>query len=266
MWTQEEIEAWEDLGVNRYSVGIQSFDREHLSYLDREHTMEEAHELLQFLKSNQKNFSVDLMIGSPFSENKNRDIEKEIEALVKYNPKHFSVYILKTRANYKLKKNLPNDDYISDEYLKVCKLLGDKGYFQYEVSNFAQIGYESFHNKEYWSYNSVSAMGANATGLLVHSEDQATRFQWKAKSQGMTEENLFESSLEIERIYMLLRMKKGLKTSYFKGENREKFEGLIQKWEQAGYLLGYKEGVQLSAQGYLLMDSLMDDIFRDLSV
>jgi len=264
-WTVDEFENWVEVGVNRVSVGIQSFDKKFLSIMDREHTMPEAIELLNFLKDRNVNFSVDLMLGLPDSKVLNRDVLNEIVELIKYDPSHFSVYILKTRSNYPHNDKLPDEDYISDEYLEVCNFLDANGYYQYEVSNFAKVGFESKHNKKYWNYEPVAALGANATGLLT-GNNWSVRYQWKPSGEGCTSEKLEGTSLKIEQIYMMLRVKNGLKDSYFTGDNLVKFQALKKTWCDRGYIKSQSNGIWLSAQGYLVVDSLMDDMFKDLSI
>ena len=122
-WTIQEIDRWVEIGVNRFSIGIQSFDAKFLPILDRAHTMKEANELLEFMNERKYNYSIDLMLGLPYSLESKRDIEKEIELLLPFSPSHFSVYILKTRKNYALNDHLPSEDTIADEYLRACKYL-----------------------------------------------------------------------------------------------------------------------------------------------
>lgn len=266
VWTDEEIKLWQGIGVNRFSIGIQSFNKDYIEILDREHNMQEANALLEYMRDQQFNYSIDLMLGLPKIPHKKRNILQEIDELIQFNPSHFSVYILKTRSNYPHREKLPEEDEISDEYLEVCAYLNKLGYKQYEVSNFAKPTHESIHNKNYWKYESVTALGANATGLLVKSETEAIRFQWKSSGNGNTEEKLEKTSLIIEKVYMHLRMHGGLKRDFFIGDNEKKFKKLIELWESRGYLIQSEPSLGLSGVGYLMLDSLMDDMFRELTL
>ena len=120
-WSESEIEKWIDLGVNRFSIGVQAFSDKFMQIMDRTHSLADVKKTLDFFSQRNLNFSVDLMIGLPHSED--RDLSSELSELIKYHPNHFSVYILKTRKNYPLKVQLPSDDLIRDEYLKVCLYL-----------------------------------------------------------------------------------------------------------------------------------------------
>ncbi len=265
-WTEDEIENWQKIGVNRFSIGIQSFDEKFKNYLDRAHTMKEARVLLDFLNSRKLNFSIDLMLGLPFSDKENRDIGQEIEKLVPYEPSHFSVYILKARANYLLKKNLPSEDYIAEEYQRVCENLNRRGFEQYEVSNFAKEGKRSKHNLRYWESESVASLGSNASGLLNLGK-VGIRYQWKSIGLGASIEEINEESFLLEKIYMSLRSCLGLDFNLFDDENKKKLKTLCEKWTKTGYVkLLDEQRVTLNSKGYIVLDSLMDDIFRELSL
>lgn len=265
-WTSEEIDRWTSLGVNRYSFGIQTYEKEFLKIMDREHTMEEAKELLEFFSSRNYNYSIDLMLGLPLSDINGRSIEKEIDELLKYNPNHFSVYILKCRKNYKHYDNLPSDDYTSDEYIRTCNYLESHGYEQYEVSNFAKKGFRSRHNLKYWNYESVAGLGPNATGLIAK-DSVAYRYQWKSVGSGYSGEEIKNTSLSIEKLYMKLRTAGGLGLDDFEDSNREGVEKLVGAWQDRGYIKSLENNkIHLAAKGYLMLDSLIDDIFNHLSI
>lgn len=266
MWTTEDIKDWRSIGVNRFSVGVQSFDDDYLKILDRAHDKSEVYELISYLKEKDANFSIDLMLGIPTVKDMDRNVIREIDELVKYNPSHFSIYILKCRSNYAHLSKLPQDDSVADEYLKVCEHMKHLGFEQYEVSNFAKKAKESFHNKEYWKYKSVAAIGATATGLLVESDELAFRYKWKASSEGYVAEELKGTSLLIEKLYMQLRAKNCFDINILDGDNKNKFENLVLKWKDNGYVAKRMGSIELSAQGYLMLDSLMDDIFKTLTI
>jgi oxygen-independent coproporphyrinogen-3 oxidase len=265
-WTPSEIGEWIKIGVNRFSIGIQAFDEKFKNHLDRAHTMDEAKELLEYMKVKKFNFSVDLMLGLPFSEVETRDIDVEIEELSKYDPSHFSVYILKTRANYLHTNNLPSDDYTAIEYENVCRNLEGRGYEQYEVSNFAKASRRSKHNLKYWKSESVASLGSNATGLLNLGES-GVRYQWKSVGVGASIEEIGKDSFLIEKIYMSLRSCLGLEFKIFSQTDQARLKNIIENWSKHGYVKSVDDKkVVLNSNGYIILDSLMDDIFRELSV
>lgn len=258
--SKADLEEWKKLGVNRLSIGVQSYDDAFLKVMDRIHGIKEIKELMAFSRDIINNFSFDLMIGLPESEKKTRDIENEIKKLIKFNPTHFSVYILKTRSNYIHNKELPSDEYIEDEYLRVVTELESHGYMQYEVSNFAKTEKKSAHNIQYWESQSVAAVGPNATGLIVH-ENSAIRYQLKSSKLGLTMETLDEQALRLERLYMLIRTKSGVNlTDFITAPEAEK---IVKLWSEKSYLERIDvEHTVLNSKGFLMLDSLMDDLFN----
>lgn len=262
-WTRTEIEAWMEIGVNRFSIGSQAFSDEFLKVMDRKHSLSEVKETLLFFKDLGVNFSVDLMIGLPFAESRN--LKAELESLLSFEPGHLSVYILKARKSYPHIQSLPEDDLVADEYLFVSDFLKSHGYHHYEVSNFAKQGLESKHNIQYWEYESVIGLGPNATGLIVK-DDYSLRYQWKSSRAQFRPEKVEGSSLLLEKLYMGIRHSGGLKwEEYFKDENLHSARKLYPKWLNLGYLdLGAtQDHIILSSKGYLMCDSLIDDVFAN---
>ena len=87
------FKAWHSLGVNRYSLGIQALDEFFLKTLDRIHSLKEIHHSLDFISSQGYDFSVDFMLGLPFSKERKRDVLKELGQVLEYSPVHLSLYI-----------------------------------------------------------------------------------------------------------------------------------------------------------------------------
>ncbi len=265
-WNDNDINSWEKFGVNRYSVGVQTFNEKLLKIMDRGHDLAAIEKLLKYLYEKEVNYSVDLMLGLPSSENRN--LKNEIDQILKYGPNHLSVYILKTRSNYPHNKNLPDDERIRDEYLFVSDYLKVHGFKHYEVSNFAKSNYESKHNKKYWAYESVAGIGPNATGLLVN-DTHSTRYQWKSKSLGVTEEIIEGESLVIEQLFLGLRRSEPFDmTKIFQSVNDlSNMNILISNWVKAGYIEESSRPVSIKVTklGFLMSDSLLDDIFKKIT-
>lgn len=264
-WTKKEIESWISIGVNRFSIGVQSFNNNYLAILDREHKRGEVIETLDYLKSIDANYSIDLMLGLPKLATRRLIIE-ELKELIAYDPSHFSVYILKCRKNYPHLSLLPSEDEVADEYLGVCQFLNGEGFKQYEVSNFAKVGRESVHNKKYWKYESVAAIGPNSAGLLVIDDNTSLRYKWKTQSIKFETEKLIGTPFMIEKLYMQLRAKGCFNKNSLGENNRKAFTRIQSLWENRGYISSNEDIFELSAEGYLMLDSLMDDIFNELSI
>ncbi len=259
-WTAESLEEWKKTGVNRYSLGIQSLDGRFIKHLDRVHSIEDTFATLEYFKNKNYNFSVDFMLGIPFSEELDRDVISELKKVLEFKPEHISLYILTTKENYIHKKNLPSEERIEKEYLAVSEYLIRKGFLHYEVSNYAKPGMRSKHNLKYWKGDSVGAIGPSATGFLSLG-NEGIRYKWETKSPKFILENIGPNEYKLERLYTLLRTDEGNDgKSFF--PDQKKWHQLLNKWDQMGYLNSSNgDLVRLSSRGYLLLDSLMDDIF-----
>ena len=104
------------------------------------------------------NFSVDFMLGLPARKSGKRDIISEVEKILSFEASHMSAYILTVNKSYVHYSDLPNEDFIYDEYLQLSKYMNDKGFDHYEVSNFSKKGFSSRHNLKYWRGQSVAAL------------------------------------------------------------------------------------------------------------
>jgi oxygen-independent coproporphyrinogen-3 oxidase len=256
-WDENILNEWESIGVNRYSLGIQSLDGTLSKYLDRAHSIDEVFQTLEFFYKRRANFSVDFMLGLPFSVEENRDVISELKRALEYSPTHFSVYILTVKDNYKHFNQLPNEEWIEKEYLEVSRHLKDLGFKHYEVSSFGLMGKESQHNLRYWNSFTVGALGPSATGFLAETK---LRYKWKANSPEMEIEQLTNEEYELERIYMALRSSIGLDLKTYGTDDLKK---CVAKWLERGWaILDEREHLSLTSQGYLLLDSLMSDLFN----
>lgn len=257
-WDTEMISAWKETGLNRISIGTQSLDPKFLKIMDRVHSLEDSHSLLEFCRKGDWNFSLDFLLGIPHSQSEKRDIKRELDSLLSYGPKHISLYILNARSKYPLIDSLPEDDYIRDEYLFVSEYLRSKGFHHYEVSNFALPGYESRHNLKYWKGESVAALGPTGTGYFSLGEKKAFRYAWKVSRPDFQPEKLGEKELGLERIYLGLRLSEGWRPEHLSNDLSELFE----EWRQKGYGKWNGERFILNSLGFVMLDSLMDDLFR----
>lgn len=257
-WTPEMIAAWKEVGLNRISIGTQTLSPEFLKIMDRSHSLQESHELLKFCQQDNWNFSLDFLLGLPFSRTKNRDIKTELDALLSYAPRHISLYILNARSKYPHIQAMPDEEFIRDEYLLVSEYLRSLGFIHYEVSNFALPGFESRHNLKYWKGQAVAALGPTGTGYFPMGEDSALRYKWKVTKPEYEIENLGTAELSIESIYLALRTNLGWSPRTAKPD----LACTLKSWEQNGYLESKTPQIKLSSKGYLMLDSLMDDLFR----
>ena len=259
-WTLQGLRDWRGMGVNRYSLGIQSLEPFFLKVLDRIHSPEDVFESLDFFHREGVDYSVDFMLGLPFSRSKKRDVVGELEKILCYQPQHISLYILTLKEGHSLFKKLADEDLVAGEYLSVSEYLRGKGYEHYEVSNFARPGRESRHNIKYWHSETVAALGPSATGFLA---ERGLRYKWQVAQTGFKAEHVTGESGRMERFYSALRLKEGpVLEDFFNQEQLSRAIPLVEGWcgSERGAL---REGrVCLNPRGFLSMDGLMDQFFK----
>ena len=152
---------------------------------------------------------------------------------------------------------MPDDEFIREEYLLVSHYLQERGFHHYEVSNFALPGFESVHNQKYWQGESVAALGPTGTGYLALSKDSALRYKWKVSQAEVEIEKLGQAELELEKTYLSLRTSLG-----WEPENPEKYQAIFKQWQGLDYGKIKGSKMVLNSLGFLMLDSLMDDLFR----
>jgi oxygen-independent coproporphyrinogen-3 oxidase len=254
-WSEEGLQAWQRLGINRYSIGTQSFDPHHLRLLDRAHSLDDTKVLLERLKG--ENFSVDFLLGAP-EKNQNRDVIGELELLLRYAPKHLSLYILQPAAGYKLKSLIPDDEITSREYLRVSEFLQARGFHHYEVSNFALPGFESRHNQRYWESKSVAALGPTGVGYLAQ-EQSAFRYKWKPSSPEVEVEVLSSREIGLEQLYLRLRTSQPITAQRLSIEPQA-FQRRAEKWQARGLCEPVGGGWRMKPEAWVILDSLVEDL------
>lgn len=172
--TDRTAEMLASAGVNRVSLGVQSIHEDELRFLGRRHTPAQVRDAFDRLKkAGIGNISADMMTGLP-GQDEDR-ISDTAAALAQLGATHISAYILKIEENTPfagMDIPLPDDDRIAELYLHTVKLLGGRGYKQYEISNFAVPGYECRHNLKYWRCEEYIGIGASA-----HSYYRGRRFR-----------------------------------------------------------------------------------------
>lgn len=262
-WNEETLESFRAFGINRYSVGLQSLNEKFLTILDRVHNIKDSYKLLERMNLSKANYSVDFMLGLPFSKENKRNVTEELNRALDYSPSHLSLYILTTKGNYIHQDGLPSDELVSQEYLEVSNLLKERGFLHYEVSNFSLPKKESRHNLKYWKSESVAALGPSATGYL-RKEDEGIRYKWAPKGDASySVERLTKKEMKLEEFYLLLRTHIGIRPEeFFDSEELESFNAVSNSWVERGLAAVVKDRVIATSKGLVLMDFLMDDVFR----
>ena len=229
--TKEKLRDYVEAGINRISIGLQSWNNNLLKMIGRIHTYEEFLSTYKLAREvGFKNINVDLMIGLP--NQTLDDVKKSLEEISKLNPEHISVYSLIVEEGTPIEKKiakgqlkLPNEELEREEYWEVKKFLENLGYKHYEISNFAKTGYESKHNLNCWEQKEYLGFGAAAHSYMKKTRYSNTENIEKYINQEMQSKQLHmvhevQKEEEQKKEYMLLGLRKidGVQISSFKNK------------------------------------------------
>ncbi len=166
--TDEALFALLKAGVNRISVGMQSLYDNELQALGRRHDRDTAIRAIERAKAaGFSDISADLMLGIP--QQTSESLAKTLDTLTALPITHISAYMLKIEPDTPFGRNtpdLPDEDSVADMYLQTVNALADKGFHQYEISNFAKRGFECRHNLKYWRREEYLGIGPAAHSFL----------------------------------------------------------------------------------------------------
>ncbi|WP_317129219.1 radical SAM family heme chaperone HemW [Algoriphagus kandeliae] len=273
----KKLAAWKKLGIDRLSLGIQSFQDEVLQFYNRAHNSKESLEAIEMARGEGfKKFSMDLIYGFPHSDHSLWI--QDLKTAISQHPGHLSCYALTVEEGTALgnwtqkgKFNPADEDFVAEQFEILQHLSEEAGYIQYEISNFAQPGQESLHNSLYWKGQSYLGLGPGA-----HSFDGEQRFlnpshnpnYIKALSQNLLP-LIPEPLEEVDRLneYLLtaLRTRWGVDLEFlqekFKKDLLNERSIKIREFEQAGWLQWEKKSLSLTKSGMLLADSIAQALF-----
>lgn len=252
-------------GVNRISMGMQSaVDRERQS-LGRLSGKNQVADAVSLIKSHGiDNISLDLMLGVPHQTKKS--LKESVDFIIAQDVKHISAYMLKIEEGTpfsKMSLPLPDEDEVCELYLYASEYLEEKGFEQYEISNFAKKGFESRHNLKYWHCEEYLGIGPSAHSFLG-----GERFYYPRDFSAFLENPEVVSDGkggdEEEYIMLSLRLREGLtKKGFYNRFKKEIPEELFKKalpLEKAELLKITEEGLHLTKKGFLLSNSIISTL------
>ncbi len=260
--TIESAAGWVAAGVNRVSLGGQSFDPDVLAWMHRTHSAEQIETAFRTLReAGIANISLDLIFALP--ETLRRDWSADLDRALGLEPEHVSLYGLTVESHTPLGRwrdrgeviEAPEERY-ETEFMMAHNRLGAAGFEHYEVSNFARAGRRSRHNSSYWTGVPYAAMGPSAHSFDGHirSWNVAAHADWEkrlragetviAGSEELTEENRLS-----ERVYLGLRTTDGLRATDTEIQ-------LARPWLEAGWAELTNRTIVLTATGFLRLDAL----------
>jgi oxygen-independent coproporphyrinogen-3 oxidase len=274
--TVDYLNRLRDLGVDRASMGVQSFDPALLLFMHRAHDPSEAEQALEMLrKANFPSFTADLIYGNPGQDLD--QLDRDIDRLLEYDPPHISAYSLTIEPETRLGKSVelgridvPDDDVVASHFDLVEKKLLENGLKRYEVSNFAKPGKEAIHNSNYWRHLNYLGLGPSAHSLFW--SDSGAR-RWSNKKdiklylskewdQLMDEETSLDLlDLAEERLMLGLRTLEGVSPqsmwSMYGYELNDKQREWLKREQQEGFVWFEEDHIRLSAKGLKIADYLI---------
>jgi oxygen-independent coproporphyrinogen-3 oxidase len=193
-----KIAAWKKIGINRLSIGIQSFQASALTWMNRAHTVEQSHAAIQMaLDAGIDNLSIDLIYGTPSLSD--QALMADLDWIAHYQIKHVSCYALTVEEKTALKKQIEKgqiENVDSEKQARhfeiVCARLKTMGLEHYEISNFAKPGFRSQHNSHYWSGETYLGLGPSA-----HSFNTISR-QWNIANNALYIKSIAQGQLNFE--------------------------------------------------------------------
>ena len=273
-FTKEVAKGWRRAGVNRLSLGIQSFHEASLRWMGRLHGAAGAREALSTARaSGFDNVSVDLIFGLP--EHLDRDLDRDLDRVLSLDADHVSLYGLSVEAGTPLGRSVAegretaaSGERYEWEYLRAVERLTEAGYQAYEVSNFARAGRTSRHNMVYWSGEPYVGLG-NGAHSYCHPIRRWNLRDWDAYRIGALEatppvadqEKLDADQIRLERIWLGLRTRRGLAVADLPPAARER----VKRWTEDGLAEEHEGVVRLTPGGWLVMDRLTVELDGDAS-
>jgi oxygen-independent coproporphyrinogen-3 oxidase len=263
--TADAVRAWIRCGINRASLGVQSFVEDELRRTGRRHTAEGVARDVELLREvGLANINIDLIAGLPGQTE--AGWRESLEWLERLEPPHVSIYMLEIDEDSRLGREIlkggrrfgagavPPEDRIADFYEMAVEFLENRGWRRYEISNFARAGFESAHNLKYWRLEPYVGFGADA-----HSFDGVWRVANTADvrcyaEQGPTPERT-PADPASERYLTGLRLMEGVE---LRPEDQARFGEAVRRFVNEGLLESSGNRIRLTHRGVMLSNEVFE--------
>lgn len=268
----ERFAAYRDAGVNRLSLGIQSFNDAHLQALGRIHTADEAKRAIEIARRHFDNVNLDLMYALP--DQTLDEALRDVQTALSFAPQHLSCYHLTLEPNTQFHRNppsLPDGDASSDMQQRIEEMLAGQGYRHYETSAFAQPKKQSRHNLNYWQFGDYLGIGAGAHSKLSfpgrvirqirHKQPQAYLQQVAQDTPIQTEHEVARDELTFEFMMNALRLNDGFDSLLFNERTSLPLSGIrreLDHAEQRGLLLRDHQRIAPTQLGQRFLNDLLE--------
>jgi putative oxygen-independent coproporphyrinogen III oxidase len=283
---QEKFNAFKHAGVNRLSIGIQSFNDTHLKILGRIHDKQQALTAIETAKNTGfKNINLDLMFGLP--QQTIQQALEDVKTACEFNLPHISHYQLTIEENTYFHKHspvLPENDLIWEMQTQCQNTLTDNNYLQYEISAYSKLEKQCSHNLNYWHFGDYIGIGAGAHGKLTNISDTASSTnklniirQWKYRQSQQYIEQAFKANaisgqqkleqqdIVFEFLLNALRLKTGSKIKTFEQNTGLDYELLKRTVENIdpSLLLIDKNRIRTSDKGFLFLNNILEEFLEE---
>ncbi len=277
--TEEKLIGWKKAGINRLSIGIQSFFEEDLKWMNRAHNAGQAMDSLKAAIKQFENITIDLIYGTPTLTNEKW--KQNVDTAISLNIPHLSCYALTVEPKTPLDKMIRqhqresiNPETQSEQFLLLMHWTDEAGYEQYEISNFAKLacsagrpGLRSRHNSSYWQGKNYLGIGPSA-----HSFNGAER-QWNISNNNIYIESINRGTIPFEKevltavqklneyIMTSLRTKEGLKLEKIDEVAADRLKAASRKFIDSGLMKPENNSLILTQKGKLLADGIAAELF-----
>ena len=275
--TVENLAIWQSYGINRISLGVQSFFENDLEQMNRSHSSKQAHNAIKRIReSGIDNYSVDFMFALPLLSNE--QLEKNLQIAIDYKVPHVSCYNLTIKeqtALMALIKKGKIEDLSEEKSIQQFKIvmnrLGSNRYHQYEISNYALEGYQSKHNSSYWYQKPYLGIGPSAHSFYeskrsfnISSISKYIKLLGEGKDYFEVEE-LTEKEFFNEFIMTRLRTSKGLDRRDLEiifPKFVDAFKEKTSNYLRGGQLAFFGDEYRLTPEGKLMADYITSEFFE----
>ncbi|OHD06553.1 MAG: hypothetical protein A2Y41_10830 [Spirochaetes bacterium GWB1_36_13] len=265
--SDEKMDFYRSLGINRISIGIQSFDSKILKMLGRLADREKNLKAVETVQKYFKNFSIDLIYGIP-----GQDLNQELEMIENTASPHFSAYCLTLAPDtplYREKSKYQQDDNLLNQLFETIHNFSEsKGFSHYEISNYGFPGFESAHNLHYWKRNPYLGLGAGASGFLDdfrYKNQNLENYQNSLNQKKipiLEKEKLDLKDVFIERFMLGLRMKEGLPV--FSSDFESGKGKVIQDWIEKKRVKKKETKLLPTLKGWEVLDYMTQSLYNEI--
>lgn len=250
-------------GVNRISIGIQSFNKKILNLIKRNYDINYFN-LIKLVKKYFKNINVDLIYG--FKEESFYSFKNNLKKFIKLNVPHISIYALTIYKNtifYKNNYQIQSDEIFAKKYKYIVRFLRKNGYKRYEVSNFCKKNFESRHNLNYWKCGTYDSIGISASGYIdnIRYKNNSNILKYNKGIREKDEELLTLNDLKTYYLITNLRLEDGFSLNQYKKLFRSDYllekENIIKEYKKEGFIKVENGFFKFTDKAFFIMDLLL---------